>query len=286
MTTSKEEVLNKVFPNQKIIELGPIMGGMMNQSSIIMDEHQNKYVLFIPTEQANEMVDRALEKYNQDIVISLGITCDNTYFDVSTGIKINKYLDGKSLNYIDNKDIDITKLSELLKTLHGSTQLSKRDFEPFVRLKDYIKERKELYPDMPREYQELEDLIFSKQSYLEDEQKVLSHNDFQKSNIMKVNDKYYVIDFEFMMNNYETYDIACYGNDNVNEGYELYKEYLKGDLEDEGRYWYWRIFVSLFWGNVALIKHVRGEGEIHHIDFLGTFYHFLNNAVEAKKHIK
>ena len=60
----------------------------MNESSIILDKDK-KYVLYISTAQANEMVDRQLEKENQSLVYS---TSKNIYFDVENGIKIMNIL--------------------------------------------------------------------------------------------------------------------------------------------------------------------------------------------------
>ena len=119
----------------------------MNESSIIFDKGK-KYVLYISTAQANEMVDRQLEKENQSLVYSLGITSKNIYFDVENGIKINEYS--------PNPSLDLKK-----------------------------------------------------------------------------------------------------------------------------RYYLWRIYVFLQWYNVALVKHYRGEGKIHHYNFMDVAIHFLRNACEA-----
>ena len=63
--------------------------------------------------------------------------------------------------------------------------------------------------------------------FLTSQKITICHNDFQRSNIVKsIDDNYYVIDFEFMMNNDPIFDIAAFGNGVVEEGYELLKAYF------------------------------------------------------------
>jgi len=46
------------------------------------------------------------------------------------------------------------------------------------------------------------------------------------------------------------------------------------------------MYVSLQWYTVALVKHYRGEGKVHHMDFLQVASHFLNNANDAYQAFK
>jgi thiamine kinase-like enzyme len=135
------------------------------------------------------------------------------------------------------------------------------------------------------DYLLLKETLFSNKTYLESQEKVLCHNDSQRSNIVKdLNNNYYLIDFEFVANNDPIYDIAAFGNGKVSEGLEVLKEtYPSLDNDKLSRYYLWRIFLSLQWYNVALVKHYRGEGKTHNIDFLGVASHFLGNAKDALK---
>ena len=113
----------------------------------------------------------------------------------------------------------------------------------------------------------------------------MSHNDAQRSNIVKdENDNYFLIDFEFVGNNDEIYDIATFGNGKVEEGRKLLDYYFENPSIDEiKRYYLWRIYVSLQWYNVAIVKHFRGEGKAHGFNFLDVASFFLNNANDAYK---
>lgn len=280
----KEELSNKIFgTDAKIIR--PLVGGMMNESYIV-ENKDKQYVLYISTEQANEMVDRPLEKKHQAIVYSLGITSKNIYFDTEKGIKVNEFIPGSSIDKINEFDYD--KVAEVFHKLHDSKELSPLDYLPFERFKGYEKEASEFVKEQDPEYTKLRNVLMENKAYLESQKKVFSHNDAQRSNIVRSDDgSYYVIDFEFVGNNDEIYDIACFGNGRVEEGYKLLQAYFKNPTIDQiKRYYLWRIYVSLQWYNVALVKHFRGEGKVHGFDFLAVAAHFLENAQEACKEYK
>ena len=275
-------LLNKVLgPKSEVIE--PVLGGMMNMSYLCKDGQGKKYILYISTEQANEMVDRALEKEHQQIIASLGITSKNVYFDVEKGIKINEFIEGKSLDKVD--EFDYEKVAKLLKQLHRSVIISRKDYAPFRRFEEeYEKEALSFQKEVSPLYKEIRDFLFERKYYLESQEKVLCHNDAQRSNIVKTpNDEYYLIDFEFVGNNDPMYDIATFGNGLVSEGRKLLDKYCfdKPTNDKIKRYYLWRMFVSLQWYNVAITKHYRGEGEKHNFNFLDVAAHFLKNAKDA-----
>lgn len=280
---NKESLIKSVLSPDAFV-ISPLMGGMMNESCIVSSLGK-KYVLYISTEQANEMVNRPLERDNQALVYSLGITSKNVYFDVQKGIKINEFIEGSSLDKISQ--YDLKKVAKLLQILHNCEKLSKDDYHPFARFVAYENEAKEFIKNQDTEYLKLREIVFNNKDFLESQKLVLCHNDAQKSNIVKsIDDKYYLIDFEFMGNNDPIYDIATFGNGSVEEGFTLLNEYSPNPSEDKvKRYYLWRMFVSLQWYNVALVKHYRGEGKIHNFDFLAVADYFLKNAQSAERYL-
>ena len=274
------ELRNKLETG-KIKPLSRLQGGMMNKSQIIELDGE-KYVWYTPTAQANEMVDRMLEKSNIDKVYPLGITAKNLVF-YPDGMKINEFIEGKSLNLID--EFDTKKVAELLHKLHDSNVLSDKDYLPFVKVENYIKEVESLNIKLDEDFYILYKDINNKRDLLEKQKVTICHNDFQRSNIIKTpNNEYYMIDFEFMMNNDPIFDIAAFGNNDVKEGYKLLEDYF--DVLDENkitRFFYWRMLLSLQWYLVALIKDKKGEGKEHGFDFYQVAQFFLNNAKNAKQ---
>lgn len=282
----KEELIKSVLGKDAHIE-HQIMGGMMNESFLVR-AHRKPYILYIPTTHANEMVNRYLERDNQIIVYNLGLTSKNVYFDPDKGIKINEYIEGSPLDKVDK--IDLYRVAGLIKYLHNSTIKCQEDYRPFRRLLLYEKEGNTYISKRSKDYLMLREYLFSFQEYLESQDKVLCHNDAQKSNIIKnvKNGWYYLIDFEFMGNNDPIYDIATYGNGDVEEGRQLLSAYFGNTETDDEikRYYLWRLFVSLQWHNVAINKHYRGEGNSHKIDFLAVADMFLENAKVAYEKAK
>lgn len=277
-----ELLVNKVLGNDaKVID--KVTGGMMNMSYLVKGSNGKKYILYIPTEQANEMVNRVLEKEHQKIAFELGITSKNVYFDTDTGIKINEFIEGSSIDKVD--DFDYEKIAHLFKTLHSSIVLSREDYAPFTRFETiYEKEALSFNPEVSSLYKELREFLFSHKDFLESQPLAICHNDGQRSNIIKSTDgNYYLIDFEFVGNNDPIYDIATFGNGLVSEGRKLLDKYFDNNTSDNQirRYYLWRIFVSLQWYNVAITKHYRGEGAKHGFNFLDVADHFLNNAKSA-----
>ena len=277
-----QELVTKVLGEGSKI-LNPVLGGMMNLSYLVEDKDHKKYILYISTEQANEMVDRPLEKEHQRIIYELGITSKNIYFDEEKGIKINEFIEGESLDHI--ADFDYDKVATLFRKLHQSILLSREDYAPFDRFENtYEKEAMSFGNEIPELYKTLREFLFSKKDYLMSQRLTLCHNDAQRSNIVKSkDDNYYFIDFEFVGNNDPIYDIAAFGNGVVSEGRKLLDHYYSNKPTDEEikRFYLWRIYISLQWYNVAITKHYRGEGEKHNFNFLDVATHFLNNAKDA-----
>lgn len=276
-----EDTLSQIFPNKTATIKTRLLGGMMNETYIVSCEGKD-YVLFIPQGNANDVVNREEEKFVQKIASDLGVTSKNIYFDTKSGIKCHEYIEGTSLNLINEFDYD--SVAKTLKRFHSSETLSNYDYEPFKRLDDYYNQV-ESFTKVNEDFKNL--LIFLKQNeqFLIHQKKTLCHNDFQRSNVVKsIDNKYYVIDFEFVGNNDPIYDIAAFGNNAVSEGRKLLDAYFTTPTVDEiKRYYLWRIFISLQWSLMALIKDHNGEGKIHNIDFMGVSNFFLENAKEARE---
>ncbi len=273
-----------VGENVKVIS--SLQGGMMNEAYIV-ESSLGKFVYYISTAQANEMVDRALEKKTQNITYELGLTSENIYFDLTKGIKINRFIEGDSINHVD--DVDFKKVAELFAKFHASKNHADVYYDPLTRLENYRKEAEGHVKEFDKEFYELWDVVMSNKNFLLSQTRTLAHNDAQRSNIVRnINNNYFFIDFEFAADNDPVYDIGTFGNDHVSDGVKLLEEYEKIVPLKDGlkRYVLWRIDISLQWYLVAIIKHYRGEGAVHGFNFLDVAHHFLLNALEARKLLK
>ena len=262
--------------------ISSLHGGMMNEA-YILECQKGKFVFYIPTKQANEMVDRTLEKETQDIAEEIGVTRETIYFDTKSGIKISKYIEGDSLNHVN--EFDPNKVAELLFKLHSSKKKAKVNYNPFKKVEAYRQEALKYEPELNITFEDIYDMVKHHEDELMANELVLCHNDSQRSNIIvDKNNNYWLIDYEFAMNNDPIYDIAAFGNDDVEDGLAVLKEYEKLTKVEDGfnRYCLWRMLISLQWYLVALIKHYRGEGKVHNIDFLTVAEFFLTIALKAQ----
>jgi len=278
-------LLKKVV-GEDVKVISSLQGGMMNEAYIV-ESKKGKFVYYISTAQANEMVDRVLEKKTQNITYELGLTSENVYFDLEKGIKINRYIEGDSINHID--DVDFKKVATLFAKFHSSKKHADIYYDPLTRLVNYRKEAETHIKDFDKEFYDLWDLVMSNKDFLLSQPRTLAHNDAQRSNIVRnINNNYFFIDFEFAADNDPVYDIGTFGNNNVSDGVKLLEEYEKIVPLKDGlkRYALWRIDISLQWYLVAIIKHYRGEGAVHGFNFLDVAHHFLLNAIEARKLLK
>lgn len=274
-------VATKVFGKGcKVIT--PVIGGMMNYSFLVEDKDGKRYILYIPSPSGKEMVIRSLEKESIDIVSSLGITSENVYFDLETGIKANRFIQGHSIDQFPLVEEDYPKIAEIFKKLHASEKLSRSDYPLFTSLEGYEKELFSLTSEVDEKYLIFRDFLYKNKTFLMKFKKALCHNDSQRSNIIKsIDGNFYFIDFEFMMNNDPIYDVAAFGNNEVDEGITLLRHiYPDTTFEQYKRFYLWRIYISLQWYLVALIKNKK-DGLSLGINFLDVANHFIANAEKA-----
>lgn len=278
-----KDILTKVLGEGYVLE-SRIYGGMMNISYIVRDSKGKKYIIYLPNGKANKLVNRKLEEENSKIISDLGLTSKFIYFDTKRGIKIKEYVEGVSLDKIDASEIDYQKVADLLHLLHDSKKMAEEDYHPFDRLANY--ENKALsFQKESNEYRELKDFLSTHMNILSSQEKVFSHNDYQKSNILKGEDgKYYVIDFEFAANNDPIYDIAAFANGTIEDGEKLLVCYYNNPTKEQyQRFYLWRIFISLQWHNVAIAKHYQKEGKEASFNFLVVAKFFLDLAKKAEE---
>ena len=278
-----KEVLTQVLGEGYVLE-SRIYGGMMNISYIVRSKKGKKYIVYLPNGKANKLVNRVLEEENSKIVSDLKLSSKFVYFDTVRGIKIKEYIEGTSLDKIDPSEIDYQKVADLLHLLHDSKKLSKEDYHPFDRLANY--ENKAIsFQKESNEYRNLKDTLMRNVNLLNQKEKVFSHNDFQKSNIIKgKDDKYYVIDFEFAANNDPIYDIAAFANGTIEDGEKLLVAYYNVPTKEQyQRFYLWRIFISLQWCNVAIAKHYQKEGKEASFNFLDVAKFFIELGKKAEE---
>ena len=252
-----------------------LMGGMSNYTYVVSSNDELYTIRFIG-EYAEEFVDRKQEALNIKLVEDLNITNKTIYFDITSGLKMARFIDGTPLSEMDPKDYPLDKVSDVLKVLHNSGKKAELNYDPFKRLEKYEKLLTDDGYRIPKEYYDIKKAFLSYKDYLESQEMVLCHGDSQPSNFI-LGDKLYIVDFEFTGNCDPIYDIACFSNMRLEDGMNLLKEYYKDDLDNDKwkRFYLWRGYQAAQWFNVAMFKHLKGMSETLKIPFEDVAFSYL-----------
>lgn len=260
-----------------------LLGGMSNYTYVVNSDNE-LYTIRFPGEYAEEFVNREQEARNIKLMEYLNVTNKTIYFDITSGIKMSKYVEGKTL--VEANLFDLEKVSNLLKTIHNSKNLSLYDYKPFERLEKYqcLLEKE----DIDNDYYKLKEEFLLYKDFLDSQKKVLIHGDSQPSNFIIDNkNNILTVDFEFSGNNDPIYDIACFANVNLKDGLDLLKIYY-GEVDSDKlkRFYLWRTYQSLQWYLVASFKEKVGMSESLKFDFKKIAKNYLLDSQELLKIVK
>jgi len=264
-----------------------LMGGMSNYTYVIKAKG-DKYTFRIPGKNAEKFVERQVETYHLDLIKPLGLSNETVYLDVKSGVKIAKYIEGNPLHELDPLDY-LEEASAILHKLHDSKLVSKYNYDMLGRLskyEGYLKEYKythtDRYLDLKAKFLELA------KTYLNEDEMVLCHGDSQVSNFVVSGDEMHLMDWEFTGNNDPFYDVACFGNSNFEHAIALLPVYLghEASQEDYNKLYFYRMFQTLQWHNVALYKEFIGLSVDLGVDFMYVASLYLDKAEDLFKRIK
>lgn len=240
------------------------LGGMSNYTYHVVINDVS-YVIRIANQEGKDFVNYASEKLHLFLVEPFGITSKTLYYDTETGIKINEYIEGDNLSTALLPE-DYAGVAKVLHALHA-LPLEGLDYEKEARLLRYEK-----LCTSP-----LSDAYFKTKAFWLAEFEnvyranpvVFTHGDAQRSNIIKHQDSYTLVDFEFAGMNDPYYDLASFGNINFDDSLVLLDYYLgrKAKEHEQRRVMFYRLYQVLQWHVVAKVKDDNGQSEKLQIDF-------------------
>lgn len=268
-----KEVASKVFncSEDDITVLNRLMGGQSNRT-FLFEYKGVKYTFRIPGKKAEKYVDRYIEEKNLAIAFKLGLNNGYVYLNKEEGYMICEYVEGLDLV---NTTCELTEVVELMKKYHNSGEVAENDYDPIGRLALYESYLDEYSHSHPARYFELKEEFFSNLEFLNNTNKVFCHNDSQRANFVKADNRLYLLDWEYAGNNDRVYDIACFGNKNFQDAIDLLNVYFDNPTNELYRRLYlWRAFQCLQWHNVAMYKEYIGLSQELSIDFnkVANFY--------------
>lgn len=259
-----------------------MLGGMSHLTYHIQVKGSD-YTFRVIGKEGNRFVDRVIEQKNLEIIKPLHITNETVYFDIETGEKAAKYVEGIVLTQLDFK-AHLNDVATVLKQLHNSDLEPASDYGLVERLSLYetfTDVRSDLFLDLKSKWLKI---------YHEERKhqtKVFCHGDAQRSNFV-IGKQIYLLDWEYAGWNEFYYDIASFGNVDFQDALLLLDTYLgrKATKEEQDVVRFYRMYQALQWHQVALRKEMIGLSEVLHFDFKMLSEKYLKLAQTLYHEIK
>lgn len=209
-----QKKLRLFFNDDSIIfDKSRFAGGLTNYN-YIMNIKGIEYVVRQPGGMTNLMIDRTVEKVNNNIVSELGVKSKCVYFDDISGIKISVYIkDSKNIAQTNPNNItNLRAVSSLMKKLHSSQKDFPNSFDWQSELNKYEKIVQGLNGTFFFDYVALKkQLIDFMKKNIKNENSVPCHNDTVPENfVVDGHGRTYLLDWEYSGMNDPSWDVAAY----------------------------------------------------------------------------
>ena len=206
------ELLLKILghPNFQTIER---LGGLTNHTYHVKMSDGNEYVVRLPGEGTEELINRTDEKVSTQLACDLGIDAQLLYFG-SKGEKLTCYIKGAetlcSNSFQD--DANLQKAAKILRMLHTSGVDTKVPFDVFDMAAGYEKIIIDNNVALFDDYKSIKEQVMRIQNFTEKNTKtkmVPCHNDPLCENwVLDKNGELYLIDWEYAGMNDGMWDLA------------------------------------------------------------------------------
>jgi len=267
----------------QVIVQSRLLGGMSHLTYRI-EIDQIEYTYRIIGKDGNLFVDRKEELQNLKTIEPLGLNNETVFFDVETGEKAAKFVQGTVLSTVDFRAY-LSDISAMLKKLHQTTLQPAKDYGLIQRLETYetfTDIRSDKYLFLKAEWI---DIYLNERKHMP---KVFCHNDAQRSNMVIGHEKMYLLDWEYAGYNEFYYDIASFGNVDFKDALELLDTYLErpATKQEQDVVRFYRMFQALQWHQVATRKDMIGLSEVVKFDFKMLAQKYLDLAEKLYHEIK
>lgn len=232
--------LQAIFPSSDVASATiEKIGGMSNKNFKVCLDGRN-YVLRVPGNGADGMVERSNEEYNASEACNLGINPPIRYFNSENGVKLADFVDNaETLNAATiQRHANMRKIAEIYRTLHNSHIRLRNEFNIFHEIEKYDILLKNVGAEMYDGWENVRPRVMALESYLNSIGVDLKpcHNDALYENFIKAPDgTIYLIDWEYSGMNDPMADFAALfveaGFEEENEDYILGK-YFYGDIPE------------------------------------------------------
>lgn len=193
-------------------ELIARMGGLTNHTYHTVLEDGREYVVRIPGDGTEEMINRNDEKISTTLACKLEIDAQMLYFG-DDGSKVTEYIpDAVTMSgeAFHNKKW-VEKAAELFRRIHDCGEDTGVPFEVFDMAAGYEKIIRDMNVALPQSYEDQKAIIFRIKEHVDEEihpVKVPCHNDPLCENWVTSGERLYLIDWEYAGMNDGMWDVS------------------------------------------------------------------------------
>lgn len=213
----KENLMNylsDIFPGQDVSSAEIIQIGGMSNKNFRVNYQDKSYVLRVPGNGSDGMVERSNEEFNAIEGCKMGVNPEIRYFNAKTGIKLADYVENaETLNSATIQRHDnLRKIAEIYHKIHDAHIRLKNEFNLFQEIEKYDKLIEKVGAKMYPGWEEFKPKVMRLESYLNAIGIELTpcHDDAVPENFIKAEDgTIYLIDWEYSGMNDPMADFAA-----------------------------------------------------------------------------
>lgn len=186
----------RVSPTE-IVDINVLKKGMTNRSFLFTCRNK-KYIMRIPGEGTDQLINRREEAQVYEVIKGRGICDDIAYINPENGYKITEFLEGSRVCDADNPD-DLKACMKKLREFHGLNLVVDHEFDIFGQI-DFYESLWDGAPSIYRDYKKTKEHVLELRTYIDEhvERKCLTHIDAVPDNFLfTANGDIRLIDWEY-----------------------------------------------------------------------------------------
>ena len=262
------DVIGDVFKvsTDDIVDITVLKKGMTNRS-FLFSVNGDKYIMRIPGEGTDQLINRAQEAEVFRTISGLGLCDDPVFIDPHTGYKITKYLNGVRVCDPDNEN-DLKRSMSKLREFHNMKLKVDHSFDIWGQIEYYEKLWKD-NPSVYKDYKQTKANVLNLKKFIDSAEKemCLTHIDAVPDNFLFYNDgsteKLQLTDWEYSGMQDPHVDIAMfciysmYDKTQVDRLIDIYFE-NKCDKKTRAKIYAYISMCGLLWSNWCEFKRNLG----------------------------
>lgn len=181
----------------EIVDITVLKKGMTNRSFLFTCRGK-KYIMRIPGEGTDQLINRREEAQVYQVIKDRGICDDIAYINPENGYKITEFLEGSRVCDADNSD-DLKSCMKKLRQFHSLGLVVDHEFDIFGQI-DFYESLWDGAPSIYRDYKKTKEHVLELKKYIDEhvERKCLTHIDAVPDNFLfAADDDIRLIDWEY-----------------------------------------------------------------------------------------